>query len=111
MVDDLLAVRKCGFDSTETNVTINTLIEIKKLQFHIPNPEKKSKCHYLHVGKINHHCPGMKVHGHRAEKVEEAVYLGDIIRQIHQTKFFETQWKCPVKDDWTSQVQKDIEDL
>ena len=81
MVDDLLAVRKCGFDSIETNVTINTLIEIKKLKFHIPEPEKKSKCHYLHVGKTNHHCPGMKVHGHRAEKVEEAVYLGDIIRQ------------------------------
>ena len=30
MVDDLLAVRSCGFDSTETNVT---LIELKKLQF------------------------------------------------------------------------------
>ena len=26
-------------------------------------------------------------------------------------KFFETQRKYPVKDDWTSQVQKDIEDL
>ena len=81
MVDDLLAVRKCGFDSTETNVTINTLIEIKKLKFHIPEPEKKSKCHYLHVGKTNHHCPGLKVHGKIAQKVEEAVYLGDIIRQ------------------------------
>ena len=26
-------------------------------------------------------------------------------------KFYETQWKHPVKDDWTSQVQKDMEDL
>ena len=45
MVDDLLAVRKCGFDSIETNTTINTIIEIKKLQFHVPEPNKKSKCH------------------------------------------------------------------
>jgi hypothetical protein len=29
MVDDLLAVRKCGFDSTETNITINTITELK----------------------------------------------------------------------------------
>jgi hypothetical protein len=55
MVDDLLAVRKCGFESTETNITINTLIELKKLQFHIPEANKKSKCHFLHVGKTNHH--------------------------------------------------------
>ena len=26
-------------------------------------------------------CPGMKVHGHKTEKVSEAVYLGDKIRQ------------------------------
>ena len=81
MVDDLLAVRKCGFDSLDTNISINTIIELKKLQFHIPEPNKKSKCHFLHVGKPNHYCPGMKVHGHRADKVEEALYLGDIIRQ------------------------------
>ena len=81
MVDDLLAVRSCGFDSTETNVTINTIIELKKLRFHIPEKDKKSKCHYLHVGKPNMYCPGMKVHGVKTERVEEAVYLGDIIRQ------------------------------
>ena len=28
-VDDLLAVRKCGYDSIETNITITTLIELK----------------------------------------------------------------------------------
>ena len=27
------------------------------------------------------YCPGMKVHGVNTERVEEAVYLGDIIRQ------------------------------
>ena len=63
MVDDLLAVRTCGFESLETNVTINTMIEIKKLQFHIPEKDKKSKCHFMHVGKPSVCCPGMKVHG------------------------------------------------
>ena len=79
-VDDLLAVTRCGFDTINMNTTINTLIELKKLQFHIPEPEKKSKCHYLHVGNQNKFCPGMKVHGHLADSIQEAVYLGDIIR-------------------------------
>ena len=65
----------------ETNTTINTLIELKKLEFHIPKENKKSKCHYLHIGKPNHICPGMKIYGHKAVKVSEAVYLGDIVRQ------------------------------
>ena len=60
---------------------INTLIELKKLEFHIPKSDKKSKCHFLHIGKPNHFCPGMKIHGHEAGQVCEAVYLGDIIRQ------------------------------
>ena len=81
MVDDLLAVRKCGHDSLETNISINAMIELKKLEFHIPKSNKKSKCHYLHIGKQSHVCPVMKVHGHTAEKVSDAVYLGDVIRQ------------------------------
>ena len=79
-VDDLLAVTKCGFESININTTINTLIELKKLEFHIPEPKKKSKCHFLHIGKKNEKCPGMKVCGHSADRVDEAVYLGDIIR-------------------------------
>ena len=81
MIDDLIAVRSCGFDSLETNVTINTIIELKKLQFHIPNENKKSKCHFLHVGKSKPGCPGMKIHGVKGNKVTEAIYLGDIIRE------------------------------
>ena len=81
MIDDLLAVRSCGFDSMETNVTINTIIELKKLQFHLPNQNKKSKCHFLHIGKSKHGCPGMKIHGVKGKKVTEAIYLGDIIRE------------------------------
>ena len=74
MVDDLISVRTCGFESIESNVTINTIIELKKLKFHVPEAGKKSKCHYLHVGKPNKRCPGMKVHGEKADRVEEAVY-------------------------------------
>ena len=81
MIDDLIAVRSCGFDAIETNITINTIIELKKLQFHIPGDNKKSKCHFLHIGKKNKNCPGMKVHGVRTGRVTEAVYLGDIIRK------------------------------
>ena len=81
MVDDLLAIRSCGFDAVETNTSINTIIELKKLQFHVPEANKKSNCHYLHVGKPNKHCPGMKVQGVKADRVDEAVYLGDTIRQ------------------------------
>ena len=75
----ILSVTNCGFDSINMNTTVNTMIELKKLQFHIPEPEKKSKCHSLHIGKVSQHCPGMKVHGHVADKVTEAVYLGDTI--------------------------------
>jgi hypothetical protein len=35
----------------------------------------------MHVGKPNKNCPGMKVHGVKTDKVEEALYLGDLIRQ------------------------------
>ena len=56
----LLAVTQCGFDTINMNTTINTLIELKKLQFHIPEQGGKSKCHSLRIGKPNQHCPGMK---------------------------------------------------
>ena len=78
MIDDLLAVSRCGIESIEINLTINTIIELKKLEFH--RPDKKGKCHYMHVGKPNQICPGMKVHGRKAGQVSEATYLGDIIR-------------------------------
>jgi hypothetical protein len=70
----------CGFASIDINATINTIIELKKLQFHIPLAQKKSKCHFLHIQKPNKYCPGMKVHGHQAAQVEDAVYLGDNVR-------------------------------
>ena len=80
MVDDLLSISKCGVQSIETNTSINTLIELKKLQFHTPEPKKPGKCHFLHVGQSNNLCPGMNVHGVMTEQVQETTYLGDIIQ-------------------------------
>ena len=57
MVDDLIAAASCGMDSVEINTSINTLIELKKLTFHTPVANKKSKCHLMHIGTENKGCP------------------------------------------------------
>ena len=49
MVDDLLAIAKCGTKSKEINTFINTEIEMKKLKFQTPNIEGNSKCHILQM--------------------------------------------------------------
>ena len=51
MVDDVLAISKCGVDSVIMNAFLNQKTSIKKLQF---GPEK---CHQLHVGKYQIQCP------------------------------------------------------
>ena len=79
MVDDLLSVTKCGMDSIEMNISINSLIELKKLTFHTPEENKKSKCHMMHIGNSSKVCPDMKVNGHTVERVSQAVYLSDVI--------------------------------
>ena len=75
MVDDLLAMEKCGLNSTNLNITINNEIEFKKLKFHTPNKEGKSKCHTMHIGKQNRECRELKVHGYPMEKVKSDTYL------------------------------------
>ena len=52
-VDDLLSVTICGMESIKMNITINMLIELKKLKFHTPVPTKKSKCHMMHIGSAS----------------------------------------------------------
>ena len=56
MVDDILAVSRCS-DSLAVNTFINTQIELKKLKFHTPDANGKSRCHVLHIGKKNDFCP------------------------------------------------------
>ena len=86
MVDDLLAMAKCGLDSTKVNIDINTMIEMKKLNFHTPDINGKSKCHTIHIGKRNENCPKLKVHGYDMERVTSDCYLGDIISSDGKNK-------------------------
>ena len=79
MVDDLLGISTCGLKSLELNTFINTHIEMKRLKFHTPDSNGKTKCHRIHVGKDNEHCPQLKVHGTIMKTVSSDVYLGDVI--------------------------------
>ena len=79
MVDDLLGVSKCGLDSISLNTFINSQIELKKLEFHTPGPDGKTKCHVMHVGKKSSICPRLKVHGTDMQEVQSDKYLGDVI--------------------------------
>ena len=86
MVDDLLAIAKCGLESTKLNLVINNKIEMKKLRLHTPNENGKSKCHILHIGKKSNMCPKLKVHGSPMEKVTSDTYLGDIVASDGKNK-------------------------
>ena len=61
------------------NTFINTQIEMKKLQFHTPDDNGKSKFNVMHVGKSNGICPQLQVHGTIMQKITHDTYLGDII--------------------------------
>ena len=52
---------------------------MKKLKFHVPDANGKSKCHKKHIGRKHGVCPTLKVHGTIMQEVEEETYLGDII--------------------------------
>jgi hypothetical protein len=51
MVDDYLGISKCGFASLSLNTFITSQIEMKRLRFHIPDKQGKTKRHKLHIGK------------------------------------------------------------
>ena len=79
MCDDLNGVAKCGIESIALNTYITTQIELKKLRFHVPDKQGKSKCHKIHVGKNHDTCPVLDVHGTVMESVSHDTYLGDIL--------------------------------
>ena len=79
MVDDLLGIAPCGFSSLALNTFITTQIEMKRLKFHTPDAAGKTKCHKIHVGKMNENCPQLQVHGTPMKTVFSDVYLGDKI--------------------------------
>ena len=71
MVDDICTISKCGLDSLKWNSYINRHAELKKLRFHVPDKEGKTKCHKLHVGCRSNFCPKLQVHGTVMEEVED----------------------------------------
>ena len=96
MVDDVIAVSRCGVESVAMNAFLNQKTSLKKLQF---GPDK---CHQLHVGRSNICCPELfidewalkkkdevkagienlidvHVDDHRIDHAIEEKYLGDII--------------------------------
>ena len=81
MVDDLMGIAECGIPSIVLNSFINTKIELKNLRFHTTDKSgKKSKCHWIHVGKEKYNCCNPKVHGTEMKEVTKDVYLGETIR-------------------------------
>ena len=60
MVDDVLAIAKCGIKSVAVNTFINSKMEMRKLTL------GKCKCKKMHVGKDNPYCPTLEVHGEEA---------------------------------------------
>ena len=50
-VDDLNCISRCGLDSISLNIFITTQIEMKKMRFHVPDAQGKSKCHKMHMEK------------------------------------------------------------
>ena len=86
MVDDLLGIARCGDKSFNLNTVINSKIEMKKLKFHTPDVNGKSKCHTMHVGKCATGCPSQKVHGCKMERVSSDTYLGDIVSDDGKNK-------------------------
>ena len=79
MVDDLLGIAPCGLESVALNTFINIQIEMKKLKFHTPGLDGKSKCHKIHIGRENQNCSPLLVHGTEMTAVKSESYLGDII--------------------------------
>ena len=79
MVDDLLGIAPCGIESLALNTFINVQIELKKLKFHTPGSDGKTKCHKIHIGRKNEFCPNLLVHGTVMPSVSSDTYLGDII--------------------------------
>ena len=79
MCDDLLGISACSQSSLSLNTFINAQIELKKLKFHTPDKNGKTKCHKMHVGIKNKFCPQLKVHGTDMQKVDSDVYLGEVL--------------------------------
>ena len=75
MVDDILGVQTCSQKSVQLNNTINTFIELEKLNL------SDKKCHNVHIGKNENKCHELRVHKGKMTNTKQEKYLGDIIHK------------------------------
>ena len=75
MIDDNLAITKCGTNSLLKNSVINSFFETQRLKL----SEEKSVV--LHIGKkkCQNLCPTLKVHNSVMRTADSVRYLGDVI--------------------------------
>ena len=73
MIDDIISFSSCGPQAILANSTINTKIEMKKMEF------GPTKCHTIHIGNRETKCPLLKVHDYVIGQKTSAKYLGDVI--------------------------------
>ena len=73
MVDDVLAIQKCGMQYVNVNTAINNFMEAEKLSL------SDKKCNVIHVGSKWESCHKLKVHNRKMHESKHEKYLGDII--------------------------------
>jgi hypothetical protein len=82
MVDDIIAVSKCGNQVVSTNTAVNTFTKLKKLELSVP------KCARIHIGKANKcdKCPTISVNNIEIKESQKEKYLGDFITKYANPK-------------------------
>jgi hypothetical protein len=75
MVDDNLAIAKCGINSLKKNAVINSFIEMQRLTL----SEEKSVVMHISRKKCKKICPELKVHKSIMKRVDTVRYLGDVV--------------------------------
>ena len=75
MVDDNLAISKCGINSLQKNAIINSFIETQRLTL----SEETSVVLHISKKKCKKRCPQLKVHKNSMKTVESVRYLGDVV--------------------------------
>ena len=67
LIDDIIAIAKCGYKSVEMTSYLNTQTNIKKLRFGV------KKCFKMHIGKDHTKCPDLTIDNWKLEKKEEII--------------------------------------
>jgi hypothetical protein len=76
MIDDTLAVTKCGKEAIRKNAFVNSYMETHRLTL------SQEKSVVLHFGKEKQcivPCPDLKVHNHIMQKTDSTKYLGNVL--------------------------------